>query len=282
MCWALRLAFPDHPIVGYFGVPLMSYIATEEKSVLYAWLEAFNTMTNFVPVAQHAFLAEQMRYQSGRSVAVVRPLSLYIDASYEMPTKPVPEFLILRQPTLFWDLECAFTALARLNNIDITFIHSDNVNRSKSYQVWSQWDGLIFLPYETAQMFFYEFYAMGLPIFLPSVSMLPSYIYRGMVTIPDFDISIASPARDALPNPFNGHGHWPTAMFWTRATHYAQLPGLHYFESFSDLFATLAKFIEDPGIGMEMSAIMRKRGQEDLITASKFWRAALNLNDQQA
>jgi len=154
------------------------------------------------------------------------------------------------------------------------------VKKSSSYRVWSQWHGLIFLPYDASQMRFYEFYAMGLPIFLPAVSMLPSFVYRGVTSIRDFDSSLDTPARNLVPNPFDGHNHWPTAAFWTQYTHYVQLPGLNYFESFAELFAMLAKFIEDPGIGMETSKIMKKRGQEDLVAATNFWRIALNFGDQ--
>lgn len=102
MCWVLRIAFPDHPIVGYFGNPLMTYLGTNDKSVHHMWLAAFNTMTNFIPVASTRFLAEQMKYQSGRPVGAVRPLALYLDSTYEPPPGK-PSFLILRQPFVFWD-----------------------------------------------------------------------------------------------------------------------------------------------------------------------------------
>eukprot|EP00397_Hematodinium_sp_SG-2012_P031252 GEMP01033151.1.p1 GENE.GEMP01033151.1~~GEMP01033151.1.p1 ORF type:complete len:354 (+),score=60.80 GEMP01033151.1:441-1502(+) len=167
MCWALRLAFPDHPIVGYFGNPLLTYLGMQEKTVQLHWLQEFHHLSNFVPVASTRFLAEQMRYQASRPVGAVRPLALYLDAAYQPPATAILEFLVLRQPFVFWDTGCVLNSLARLNGIQVNFVYSDFVKPTRSYRAWSQWHALIFMPYDASQMRFYEFYAMGMPIFLP-------------------------------------------------------------------------------------------------------------------
>ncbi|CAD7944549.1 unnamed protein product [Amoebophrya sp. A120] len=160
------------------------------------------------------------------------------------------QILVLRQPSVFWDDTCILNLFAKLNNFPLRFHYTDDLV-DKSYSSFAKFDALVLFPYDMSQMRFYEFYAMGMPIFLPRKLVLAAYIYRGMTSIEDFDYTVVekhlseqeadkeNENKNRIPNPFE-RWNFDVASWWSLYTHYVSLPHLLYFKSAPDLFHQLA------------------------------------------
>merc|ERR1712046_319431 len=97
----------------------------------------------------------------------------------------------------------------------------------------------VIFPYDVSQMRLYELYALSVPLFIPEPGMLPSYIYRGMTTIEDFNHPTAVDAGRLDYDPFD-RSDWVGVAAWTQLTHWVQLPHLLYFASTAQLLLRLA------------------------------------------
>merc|ERR1719193_2176211 len=134
------------------------------------------------------------------------------------------------------------------------------------------------MPYDVSQMRFYEFYAMGVPIFMPSESNLPAYIYRGMTSISSFDLFLEdSKFKGKIANPFDSHRIWPIAQFWVQFTHYTQLPYVHHFDTWAKLFEELGHIRMNIDYLLEVSEAMQKWNRKQLRQAMLFWEKAIQV-----
>merc|ERR1711920_1155592 len=108
------------------------------------------------------------------------------------------------------------------------FTASEELTDSAS-ETFATFEASVVFPYDVSQMRLYELYALGVPIFLPGRQQLPSYIYRGMTTIDDFNHSLpglkeqdsADPGVDGYHieyDPFDRF-NWNAVSAWTELTH---------------------------------------------------------------
>lgn len=300
LCAAIGRAFPNVPLVGYFANPLASYVRSEQTV---DWLAEFRDMAlghgrgaPFLAVASTRFLAEQMRFQTGANVLSARPLALYLGPP-RGPKKQVGEVVVLRANSVFWNSACILNHMVRLNHPELTeayaaagsvgvpvpglhFRASEELQDGAS-EAFTAFEAVVIYPYDVSQMRLYELYALAVPLFIPSRELLPSYIYRGMTTIDDFDRFLPLEMRRGEPygrgrggphegtNPFN-RSSWPVVDSWTALTHWTTLPHLLSFSSSAQLLLTLTTEDLRPA-----SAGMRRRQERDIVKAVQFWTLAL-------
>eukprot|EP00438_Fugacium_kawagutii_P029250 Skav229585 [mRNA] locus=scaffold568:935109:938270:+ [translate_table: standard] len=302
LCNAMARAFPDRPLVGYFANPLMAYLPPFHAE---AWLTDFLSLSanqlahrsaQFLAVASTRFLAEQVRFQTGAArVYAARPLAAYLGPVRGQSASG--EVIVLRQPSMFWNSPCILNSMVRMNMEELEsafhakseglratslrFIASEELVDGSSEAIAS-FEACVIFPYDVSQMRLYELYALAVPLFVPERRQLPSYIYRGLTTIEDFNHVLAAAGLGGKSwrssefvgphleyNPFDRS--WLAADAWTQLTHWVSLPHLVRFASAAELLKRLVQ--EDL---RRVTAAMRRQQTRDVLRASRFWTAALS------
>lgn len=159
------------------------------------------------------------------------------------------------------------------------FVASEELKDGAS-EAFAGYEAAVIFPYDVSQMRLYEFYALGIPILLPDLGQLPSYVYRGLTTIDDFNHTLPGASRDAVGDVRKGGAHmdhdpfdrgdWTGVAAWTELTHWVTLPHLLHCRGAAEMVLRLAREDLRP-----VSAGMRRRQERDLIRAVRFWGAAL-------
>ncbi|CAJ1376915.1 unnamed protein product [Effrenium voratum] len=297
LCNALGRSFPHRPLLGYFANPLTAYVPAFAAE---SWLQDFVALTKglgrsapFMAVASTRFLGEQMRFQTGATrVFAARPLAAYLGP---VRGSSKAEVVVLRQPSMFWNSACILNSLVRMNMQELQSMQSMQAEGLKatslrftpseelpdaSSEAIASFAACVIYPYDVSQMRLYELYALSVPLFVPSRAQLPSYIYRGLTSIEDFDHVLPDAGfqggwrkSDIGPhldfNPFDRE--WRAADAWTQLTHWVSLPHLVRFESSAQLLSRLMQ--ENL---RSVSAAMRRQQERDVIRAVRFWTAALS------
>ncbi|CAK0906182.1 unnamed protein product [Prorocentrum cordatum] len=153
----------------------------------------------------------------------------------------------------------------------------------KSWSNWARHRAAVVLPYDPQQIVFYELYGMGLPLLVPSESLLPLMIRLGYTNLRDF-----ARTRPGWTVPADELGCMWTEeclcadierildaevwelRWWSSLTDYARMPHLLRWSSFPELMARLVH-TDLPGL----SARMRRESNVLLVRSADFWRGAL-------
>ncbi|CAK0906181.1 unnamed protein product [Prorocentrum cordatum] len=142
----------------------------------------------------------------------------------------------------------------------------------KSWSNWARHRAAVVLPYDPQQIVFYELYGMGLPLLVPSESLLPLMIRLGYTNLRDFARTRPGwtvPA-DELGCMWTEDAEVWELRWWSSLTDYARMPHLLRWSSFPELMARLVH-TDLPGL----SARMRRESNVLLVRSADFWRGAL-------
>eukprot|EP00397_Hematodinium_sp_SG-2012_P067969 GEMP01107928.1.p1 GENE.GEMP01107928.1~~GEMP01107928.1.p1 ORF type:complete len:154 (+),score=25.36 GEMP01107928.1:188-649(+) len=141
----------------------------------------------------------------------------------------------------------------------------------------SQFRAVVEFPYDTSLMFFWEFYSMGMPTFVPRA--LWRWGIYGQHTRPD----LAHPRKnddagqnhtvilDSGDGPFFDAWSPPDvnrALFWSQYTDWALFPHIQYFQSLSELL----EMVRDTKNLLETSQKMTRFNKESLAKSMLVWR----------
>lgn len=302
MCGVFGSVFPDKPLIGYLANPLTSYIPLWYASI---WLQDFARLAGhsvvdrspvrsaqFVVMASTRFLAEQIRYQSSVPALTMRPIASYLGPP-RMP-RQIGEVIVLRTTSIFWNSACVLNSLLRMNidelatvyakdgengiHVSSLFFRASEELADAASENFAAFEAAVVSPYDVSQMRLYELYALAVPIILPSRVSLPSYIYRGMTTLDDFNHSLLSalhvsgiPALRLTSDPFE-RNNWSSVAAWSQLTHWNTLPHLIHCAGAAELLLHLVS--RDLRL---TSVAMRRRQQRDLVRATRFWATAFPL-----
>ena len=125
-------------------------------------------------------------------------------------------------------------------------------------------------PYAFTQFWFYEFYQMGVPIFMPSLETLPLYINQDY---PRHSHAIRTGHTPVHPyDPFTDYHNLNALRYWAKFTAYIHFPHVQYFSSIVVLINML---MADAEHFTALSRKMRTFTQTLLVKNAHLWRHGL-------
>merc|ERR1712232_319132 len=157
---------------------------------------------------------------------------------------------MLRTVSVFWDTECILNFFARgaaaigdSSMEPFTFRESTLLqeNEKIGYSSFAEFLAVVIYPHAFTQFWLYEFYAMGMPLFVPSIATLPLYLYQDYAGCPDFEGHRSGHIPTHPYSPFN-RDNWNAITYWTNFTDFVQLPHLQRFNSVPQLIFELETF----------------------------------------
>eukprot|EP00434_Breviolum_minutum_P029710 symbB.v1.2.026265.t1/scaffold2611.1/size89775/9 len=262
---------PPKAIFAYLGLPILQHVRHDEREdFLYAFVEMAQHERNIV-AANNAYLAEEVAWQTGLKIPTLRIHGLHTNATY-LPLRS-DEVLVSRPGTSGGWQECILNRFVDANpDYPFRFIQFTNLlnphtteevyNNSLSYQALSQYRAVGF-PYDTSLMFFWEFYSMNMPMFVPfDLWIFPK---------PGTAFSKLLSEEERLPfSPFFS-GFAPLdlerSIFWSKYTDWAMFPHVQYFKSVPDLMSQLLT------IDLEaVSSAMKLFNEECMVKSVAAWR----------
>ena len=134
----------------------------------------------------------------------------------------------------------------------------------------TRYRAVVGFPYDTSLMFFWEFYSMGMPIFVPM--QLWRWGIFGQHTRPDLEQPTLEGGMHERP-PFSPFfdGFAPIdlerALYWSRYTDWAMFPHVQYFDSLPDLMVKL----QDVDL-QAVSSSMKRFNEESMVQTVETWR----------
>eukprot|EP00928_Gymnodinium_smaydae_P074290 TRINITY_DN57354_c0_g1_i1.p1 TRINITY_DN57354_c0_g1~~TRINITY_DN57354_c0_g1_i1.p1 ORF type:complete len:689 (+),score=162.30 TRINITY_DN57354_c0_g1_i1:89-2155(+) len=288
----------DRMIIGYFGLPLLYMVP---HAVWDQWLQEFvllaaSPQTTFF--VNNPLLAEQVVWQTGVRLRVLQPVVRYLHEVYHPVRR---NDVLVPEPREACVLNCLLRAFTPAG-YPLRFFGKADTDRT--FRSFMQFRALVLFPHDVALMSFYEFYALAMPLFLPS--HLSKYIFPFSATVPLLDrvptwlrnCSAGGPPPTALtsagaqasaaaalaaacrePRPSLSPLSLTTVAalrHWSKYMDFFRFPGVQLFESLAALLQIL------PAADTQaISVQMRLSHMERHVEATNVWRsvAAAALND---
>ena len=174
------------PILAFMGVALMQGVPPTDVDKFW---ELFQRMVvddpneSVVLSSNNLILSEQVFYQTGIRVPVVRAHGLYTGVSYT-PIR-LNEILMWRAPLYIYDpLSCAFENFFELTQNYPFRFHQMGEGISMKYSDIVLFKAVLLIPWDHALMTFYELYSMGIPLFMPNSNWMYRFLYqRGQLSV---------------------------------------------------------------------------------------------------
>lgn len=272
---------PTKPIFAYLGLPLLQYTPSASRL---DFLEAFRQMAvdeRNIVVANNPYLAEEVLWQTGVRIPTVRIHGLHTGATY-LPSR-LQEVLVSRPGTSGGLEECMLNRFVEANpGYPIRFVQFTHLldpqsssstevyNESLSYAGLGSYRALVCFPYDTSLMLFWEFYSMGMPIFVPR--QLWRWGVFGQHTRRDLEWPVLEKDSGFDRPPFSPFfdGFMPLeverAVFWSKYTDWAMFPHVQYFATIAELMVKVATL--DVAV---LSAQMKAFNEEAIAHSVAVW-----------
>ncbi|CAJ1360430.1 unnamed protein product [Effrenium voratum] len=256
-------------ILGYFGLPLLYMVPQESWS---RWIDDFIALASLPSslfVSNNPLHSEQVAWQSGVRLPVLRPVVLYLKERYN-PQRL--EEVLVPEPREACVLYCVLRAFVP-SGYPLRFLGKADTDRS--YQSFVAFRAVVLFPHDFALMTFYEFYAMGVPLFMPS--HLSKYLFPFSASValldwaPDW-LATSTPSGERPPFSPLSLSTSEALRFWSQAVDFLALPGVRLFESLAQLLRDLAA-TDLPQL-RALGAAMRRDRQSRLESGAAFWLAA--------
>merc|ERR1711957_693201 len=204
----------------------------------------------------------------------LRPVALYMGDLRYNPTRP--KDVLVPEPREACILQCL---LREFMPAGFPLKFFGKVDTDRTYKTFSTFSAVVLFPHDIALMTFYEFYAMGMPMFLPS--HLSKYIFPYSASVPLLDWTPQWVANyttaSGRPEP-REKGMSPLSLTsnaalekWSGYMDFFQLPGVEYFASLPALMEILPRAKLS-----EMNSRMRRDHSARLEEATGFYASLLN------
>ncbi|CAK9022447.1 unnamed protein product [Durusdinium trenchii] len=247
-------------ILGYFGLPLLYMVPHKDWS---RWLDDFielAALPSSLFVSNNPLHSAQVDWQSGVRLPVLRPVALYITERFR------PERLqevLVPEPREACVLYCMLRAFTP-EGYPFHFLGKADTDRS--YQTFSTFRSVVLYPHDFALMTFYEFYAMGMPLFMPSHMSKYLFPFSASVAMLDWvpDDLRSAPERP----PFSPLSLTSSAAlhFWRPQIDFFALPAVQLFGSLAELLVLLPE-----ADLMAISRKMQENRKARLESGAAFW-----------
>ncbi|CAJ1351401.1 unnamed protein product, partial [Effrenium voratum] len=278
---------PPKPIFAYLGLPILQYVSRPEREdFLHAFVEMAQHEWTIV-AANNAYLAEEVAWQTGVRIPTLRIHGLHTNATY-LPLRN-REVLVSRPGTSGGWQECILNRFVDANpEYPLRFVQFTDMlnphtteevyNNTLSYQSLAEFRAVVGFPYDTSLMFFWEFYSMNMPMFVPF--QLWHWGVFGQHTRPDLEqprifpesgrVKLLTEEERVPYSPFfDGFGPLDIerSLYWSKFTDWAMFPHVQYFRSIPDLMSQLLN------INLQaVSAVMKRFNEESLVRSVAAWR----------
>ena len=176
------------PLLGYMGVALMQGVPPTDVAQFWELFQSLvinddATNPSVILSSNNLILSQQVFYQTGLHVPVVRAHGLYTGVSYA----PVhnDKILMWRAPLFVYDpLYCAFEQFfERSPGYPFRFQQMPE-GLSMPYKEVVAFRAVLLIPWDHALMTFYELYSMGIPLFMPAANWMYRFLYqRGQLSV---------------------------------------------------------------------------------------------------
>lgn len=124
--------------------------------------------------------------------------------------------------------------------------HSLHEMRSHASENYAAYPGIVWLPYQTSVMTFFEFYRLNIPMFAPSLNLLASWdadfgfmdgrIYGNPNRYEDLIRKTTKAAvNNTIPNPNLDHTHPEAAKYWLQFCDFYVFPHITLFDNWTHL-----------------------------------------------
>merc|ERR1712107_14184 len=147
-----------------------------------------------------------------------------------------------------------------------------------SYRELATFTAVVYYPYDVALTLFYELYAMGVPMFLPRVDLLPFYTFRGLHSSRDYHHVRSGRDPGDGPSPFFGalnYNQWfQAALYWSSWTDFARFPHVFRFGHVGEVLTALESGVTD---WMGTSISRRRVNAEKLVIPPSQWARAATM-----
>jgi len=233
-----------------------------------------------IVVANNAYLAEEVLWQTGLRVPTLRIHGLHTNATY-MPLRNY-EVIISRPGTSGGLQECLLNQFVDANpTYPVRFVQFTNLldphttkevyNTSLSYVELGKYRALVSFPYDTSLMLFWEFYSMNVPTYVPFQlwrwGIFGQHTRRDLATpVLEDDTGIERPPYSPF---FDGFSplEIERAVYWSKFTDWAMFPHVQYFSTIAEL---MVKVMSDDL--PEISAAMKRFNEECIVKSVAAWR----------
>ena len=173
------------------------------------------------------------------------------------------EDILLPEPREGCVLHCLFRAF-KPDSYPFNFFSKADTDRT--IRTFATFRAVVLFPHDFALMTFYEFYAMSVPLFMPS--HLSKYLFPFSASVPLLDWTPKRKARRVDDPPFSPLSLTTSAAlrFWASSIDFFALPGVQHFESIAGLLSML------PLADFEsMSRQTRENRQTRIESGAAFW-----------
>lgn len=256
----------NRTVFGYFGLPLLYMAPTAGWA---KWLTDFAVMAKSPQsffVANNPMLAAQVDWQSAIKLRVVRPVASFLTFHY---SNSRPDDVLVPEPREACVLHCLLRSFTPANYPLRFFGKADTDRRLETF---ASFRAIVLYPHDFALMSFYEFYAMGVPLFMPSHLSKYLFPYSASVPLLDWVPENIRHCRDCGPRaPFSPMSLKSSAAlkYWSRAIDFFLLPAVQLFPS----IAALLEMLPDADLYAISSAMRQNRDQRHKESLS-YWQGA--------
>ena len=213
-------------------------------------------------VSNNRLHSEQVAWQSGVRLHVIRPVVAYLKEPYN-PQRWGD--ILVPEPREACVLHCLLRAFKPAS---YPFNFWSKADTDRTIKTFMTFRAVALFPHDFALMTFYEFYAMGVPLFMPS--HLSKYLFPFSASVPLLDWTPARIAKQAGRPPYSPLSLTSSAAleYWSSSIDFFALPGIQHFDSIASLLRML------PSSDFEsMSSRMKENRRVRVESGAPFWSA---------
>eukprot|EP00930_Biecheleria_cincta_P030667 TRINITY_DN21244_c0_g1_i1.p1 TRINITY_DN21244_c0_g1~~TRINITY_DN21244_c0_g1_i1.p1 ORF type:complete len:444 (-),score=57.56 TRINITY_DN21244_c0_g1_i1:83-1258(-) len=287
--------FPGAPCVVYFGPPVLLNVGEDvvqgSNGVVDSYWQGVRKVLNNVMrghalvAAESLFRAEQFFWQTGVQVPFLRPMSVWVNATYS-PTKPRShggQILIHSRGRLKY--ETAFISSAQ-NMAGPRFPYQivPQAGRVIPFKEIAGFNAVVIVPWSPELCMLRQLFKMRMPLVIPDLSLLRNLVHITNIRLLPYPYNLPDPLSDRAAvdavhpfDPFLDAARTPADVrgmqaraYWAEYSEYLLLPELLRFSSTADLLAKLNSMD-----GQKVSQRMRSAYLNDLEEMRSFWQEAL-------
>eukprot|EP00927_Polykrikos_kofoidii_P003181 TRINITY_DN11263_c0_g1_i1.p1 TRINITY_DN11263_c0_g1~~TRINITY_DN11263_c0_g1_i1.p1 ORF type:complete len:788 (-),score=70.66 TRINITY_DN11263_c0_g1_i1:14-2377(-) len=287
--WA-RGRFPNTPLVLFFGPPVLLHVGLDIKEgrqdvAINYWNDVSRLFQCAAEglclvAAESLFRSEQLYFQTGVEVPFLRPMSVWVNASFSplMNDRGGGSILVHMRGRLRYETHFA----GMLQNFAGPAFRHELVTQTKPlpFKNIATFYAVVILPWSPELCMLRHLFKMRMPLFVPGRRLLRNMVHLSNQRLMPHPYNLPAPFsnRTAMErqhplDPFVDTARWPADIFgvesriyWAEYSEYLLLPVLQQFNSAADLVTKLQTFH-----GHRISQRIGMAHAQDMDEMRSFW-----------